>query len=255
MYFFILGGLEVRASDTRVLINASKQRAVLAALLLRVNNEVPVEELTEHVWDGRPPVAAKTTLQSYIYRLRQMLRPMAGVELATRSESYILQVDPILTDVWYFKHKVRYARERALEGDLSDSVTSLRNALAVWRGKALSGVGGAYFRQEAQYLEDERVVAQEELFSAEMALGKHRAIIPELQKLASVYQFHEMLRAQLMLALYRSGRQVEALQVYALIRRKLREDLGIEPGPELQGIYQAILEQVPATRIQLSSAH
>jgi DNA-binding SARP family transcriptional activator len=179
---------------------------------------------------------------------------MADVELVTRSTSYILQVEPAKTDVWYFKEQVNDARERAREGNLNESVLSLRSGLSVWRGKPLTGVSGDYFQRERQFLEDEWIVAQEELFNAEMALGKHRAILPELQKLASVHQFHETLRAQLMLALYRSGRQVDALQAYLLIQRQLREDLGIEPGLELQRLYKAILEQVPPTRITLSSS-
>jgi DNA-binding SARP family transcriptional activator len=254
LHFHILGSLEVRSSGVRVVINAPKQRAVLATLLLNVNTEVGVDRLGEYVWDGRPPVAVQTTLQSYIYRLRQRLRCLPGVGLETGSSSYTLRVDPQETDVWFFRQHVSRAHEKTRDGALSDAVGDLREALSVWRGKALAGVSGEYFTQEAQFLEDERIAAHEELFNAEITLGKHRKVVPELQKVASRYQYHETLKAQLMLALYLSGRQVEALQVYALIRRKLRDDLGIEPGPDLQKLHRAILDQVPATNIVLPAS-
>ena len=251
MYFAILGGLDIRAAGERILITAPKQRAVLATLLLDANNEVPVDRLTRYVWDGQPPVAAQTTLQSYIYRLRQLLRPMTGAELQTSSASYMLRVDPSETDVLSFKQRVAEARDQMLSSNLHDSVRSLRRALALWRGNALVGVPGRLIQQEARFLEDERIAAYEDLFTAEIALGNHRKIVPELRKLVSLHQFHEMLGAQLMLVLYRSGRQAEALQVYTLIRRGLRDKLGIEPGAELQNLHKAILDQAPATTIML----
>lgn len=252
MYFAILGSLDVRAAGARILITAPKQRAVLVTLLLDANNEVPVDRLARYAWDGHPPAAAQTTLQSYIYRLRQLLRPMTGVELQTSSASYTLQVDPSETDVLSFKQGVAEARDQALSGNLQDSVRGLRRALALWRGSALVGVPGRLIQQEARFLEDERIAAYEDLFSAEIALGNHRKIVPELRKLVSLHQFHEMLGAQLMLALYRSGRQAEALQVYRLIRHNLRDDLGIEPGAELQHLHRAILEQAPPKTIMLT---
>ncbi|GAA1770464.1 hypothetical protein GCM10009681_47330 [Luedemannella helvata] len=212
-----------------------------------VNNEVPVERLIRYVWDGQPPAAAQTTLQSYIYRLRQLLKPVSGVGLETSSASYLLHVDPAQTDVWSFKQGVAEAAGLNANGELRESVRSLRAALALWRGTALVGVPGKSIQQEARLLEDERIAAYEDLFSTEILLGNHRTIVPELRKVVSRYQYHETLRAQLMVALYRAGRQAEALQVYAVIRRKLREDLGIDPGPELQELHKSILEQVPGT--------
>jgi DNA-binding SARP family transcriptional activator len=253
LYFSILGSLEVRTSGARVLISAPKQRAVLVTLLLDANNEVPIDRLTRFVWDGHPPVAAQTTLQSYIYRLRLLLRPVAGVELNTRSASYMLQVDPAETDLWSFRQRVAEAREQALGGDPRHAALRLREAVAMWRGSALTGVPGKLLQQEALFLEDERTAAYEDLFSLELALGDHRRIVPELKKLVSSHHMHETLRAQLMLALYRSGRQAEALQVYGHFRRRLREDLGIEPGLELQELHRAILMQAPSTTISLPS--
>jgi DNA-binding SARP family transcriptional activator len=249
MYFFILGSLEVRSSGKRISITAPKQRAVLAALLLGANNEVPIDQLIRFVWDSRPPATAQTTLQSYIYRLRLLLSPLTGVELKTNIDSYMLDAGHGYTDLWYFREQVEEARRKAQLGELSDSVTSLRTALSVWRGNSLSGIPGEAIQQEARVLDGERIAAYEELFSAEIFLGNARQIIPELHKVVSVYPFHEVFRAQLMLALYASGRQAEALQNYALIRRRLRDRLGIEPGQELQELHRSILEQVPASKI------
>jgi DNA-binding SARP family transcriptional activator len=248
VHFAILGSLEVRSSEARIAINAPKQRAVLATLLLSVNSEVGVDRLAKYVWDGRPPSALQTTLQSYIYRLRQRLRVLPGVQLETGPSSYTLCVDPAETDVWYFRQRVNEAHTQVHNGQLRAAAAQLRAATAVWRGAALAGVPGDSFRQEAQFLEDERVAAYEDLFGIEMAVGEHRKIVPELLKVASAYEYHEPLKALLMQALYLSGRQAEALHVYAGVRRRLRADLGIEPGPELQGLQQAILEQAPAER-------
>lgn len=251
MYFFILGSLEVKSPEERIPITAPKQRAVLAALLLGANNEVPIAQLIHFVWDSRPPATAQTTLQSYIYRLRQLLRPLTGIGLRTNIDSYMLDASYGDTDLWYFRQQVSEARKKAQTGELGDSVVNLRDALSVWRGNSLSGIPGEAIRQEARVLDGERIAAYEELFSTEIYLGNARKIIPELHKIVSVYHFHEVFRAQLMLALYASGRQAEALQSYAVIRRQLRDKLGIEPGHELQELHRSILEQVPASRITL----
>jgi DNA-binding SARP family transcriptional activator len=253
MHFSILGSLEVSAAGERITITAPKQRAVLVTLLLEANNDVPVDRLAQYVWDGGPPAAAQTTLQSYIYRLRRLLCRMPDAEILTSSVGYVLQVDPAATDVWSFRQRVIDARDRAVGGDLAHSVRGLREALALWRGNALAGMPGRLIQREARFLEDERIAAYEDLFNAELALGNHRTLIPELRKMVSLHPFHETLRAQLMLALYQSGRQAEALHVFAAARRKLREDLGIEPGPELQALHKAVLQQVPAAAIVLPS--
>jgi len=249
MHFHILGSLDVLWNKQRIPINAPKQRAVLTALLLSANTEVPVDRIVRYVWNGRPPLTAQTTIQSYIYRLRQLLRPLPGVGLKTSTDSYLLSVDPADIDLWHFRHIADEAREKAQLGDSRGAAAGLRNAIAIWRGNALAGVPGEAIQQEARLLEGERITAYEDLFSNEIAQGNYRQIIPELQKAVTGYQFHEALRAQLMLAFYASGRQAEALQQYAIIRKRLREDLGIEPGLEIQELHKAILAQVPTTEL------
>ncbi|GAA3199936.1 BTAD domain-containing putative transcriptional regulator [Dactylosporangium siamense] len=249
MHFFILGSLEVGSADRRIRITAPKQRAVLAGLLLGANHEVPLDQLIRFAWDGRPPATAHTTLQSYIYRLRQLLRPLPGVALRTNIDSYVLDVRHDDTDLWYFRGQVEEARALARLGKLAESAEGLRRAMAVWRGGSLSGIPGETVAQEARVIDGERISAYEELFDTEILLGRARQIIPELHKVVSNYAYHEVFRAQLMLALYASGRQAEALQNYALIRRRLRDTLGIEPGQELQELHRSILSQVPAAEI------
>jgi DNA-binding SARP family transcriptional activator len=250
--FLILGNLEVRSAEGIIPITAPKQRTVLAALLLGANNEVAIDQLIHFVWDGRPPATAQTTLQSYIYRLRQLLRPLPDTELRTNIDSYRLESPLGETDLWFFRERVEMARREADHGDLAASVISLREALSVWRGRSLAGIPGEAIAEEARMLDGERIAAYEELFGAEIALGNTRQIIPELHRVASAYHFHEIFQAQLMLALYCAGRQAEALQNYAGIRRRMRDNLGIEPGQELQRLQRSILEQVPASKIALT---
>jgi DNA-binding SARP family transcriptional activator len=251
MHFFILGSLEVKAPGTRIQITAPKQRAVLAALLLAANSEVPTDQLIRFVWDSRPPATGQTTLQSYIYRLRQLLRPLPTAELKTNIDSYKLEVPRTDTDLWCFRDKLANARAKALHGELAESVAGMREALSIWRGNSLAGVPGETIQQEAQVLDAERLTAYEDLFGTEIYLGNTRQIIPELHKIVSVYPYHEALRAQLMLTLYASGRQAEALENYIHIRRRLRDKLGIDPGHGLQQLHRAILEQIPPAKITL----
>jgi DNA-binding SARP family transcriptional activator len=203
------------------------------------------------VWGGKPPIAARTTLHSYIYRLRRLLIPIPDAELLTYSSGYALRVDPQQIDLGAFRAKVAAARIRSRAGDTAGAIAGFRDALALWRGRALAGIPGDYLGQEARLLEGERLAAADELYAGEIALGNHRDIVPDLQKLTAAYPFHEGLQAQLILALYRAGRQAEALQTYSLIRRRLRDELGIEPGHELRALHRSVLGQVPAGEIEL----
>jgi DNA-binding SARP family transcriptional activator len=251
--FFILGPIEARSAGRRISVTAPKQQAVLAALVLEANRFLSVDRLAEYVWDGSPPTSAASTLQAYVYRLRQLLSPMREATLRTSAAGYALEVDDTDIDLTRFHRHVDDAREMVADGDPAAAVAEFRRALSLWRGPALAGVPGEALQQEAQFLEGERIAAQEDLMGAELALGNHRRVVPELLKLVAKQPFREALSAQLMVALYRSGRQAEALEAYALTRRRLREELGIEPGAELQELQKAILGHVPAARIPLPS--
>lgn len=249
--FGILGSLDIRLSGKRVVITAPKQQAVLASLLLDVNEFVSVDCLADYVWSGRPPSAYRTTLQAYVYRLRQLIGRTPGVELATGSAGYMLEVDPVAIDLRVFRQRVHMGRELVRSGDVNGAAQELRGALSVWRGNALSGVPGELLQQEARFLESERLAVYEELLSLEISLANHRRIIPELAKLVNSHPLRETLAAQFMLALYRSGMQAEALQSYAVARGRLREELGIEPGVELQGLHKGVLSRIPAEEIPI----
>jgi DNA-binding SARP family transcriptional activator len=253
MNFSILGALEVKYSAGRIHITAPKQKGVLVALLLDADHEVSNERLVDFVWDGRPPTAAQTTLQSYVYRLRQLLSPMSGVNLQSSTSGYAIELGSCVLDLRFFQRRVAEAHEWIQNGSKLSAVMAFRKGLSVWRGNALAGVPGELLRREALLLENERIAAYEELMNLELELGNHRRVIPELHKIVAEYPFHEVFTAQLMLALYRSGRQAEALQNYGVIRRRLRDELGIEPGVELQQLQKAILEHVPALEITLVS--
>ncbi|MFI5916395.1 BTAD domain-containing putative transcriptional regulator [Dactylosporangium sp. NPDC051541] len=254
MQFNILGSLQIGSPEQPVQITAPKQRAVLAALLLANNTDVSTDQLIQHTWDHHPPTTAQTTLQSYIYRLRQLLRPLPNTTLHTNTDSYALHTDAEDIDLHHFRKLAEQARSDNHHGRHQHATEHLRLALKLWRGNALTGIPGTTTAQEATIINNERTAAYEELFDTEITLGNTRHIIPELTKLTTTHPYHETFRAQLILALYASGRQAEALQHYALIRRRLRDNLGIEPGPELQQLHRHILEHRPPTNIAVANA-
>lgn len=241
LHFAILGSLEIRTADQNIRITAPKQRAVLAALLLNPNHDVTTDQLIRYTWDHRPPATAQTTIQSYIYRLRQLLKPIPDVTLQTNIDSYALHADPDTIDLHHFHQHICDAGVHAETGELQAAATNLRRALGLWRGNALTGIPGDTITQQATILNNERITAYEELFDTEITLGHARSIISELHKTVANHPYHELFRAQLMHALYASGRQTEALQHYAHFRRRLRDTLGIEPGAELQHLHRAVL--------------
>jgi DNA-binding SARP family transcriptional activator len=253
MQFLILGALEVRDGGRLIHITAPKVRAVLAALLLNVNGFVAVDHLAEYVWDGPAPEGYRATLRTYVYRLRQHLAGLPAVALNTDTAGYRLQVGSDSVDATRFRALVGRAREMVRAGDLECAATELRQALAICRGRTLANLRGELLQQEAQFIDRERLAAYEEHISIEIALGNHRQVIPELAKLVVAHPFREVLTAQLMVALYRSGQQVEALQRYALTRHRLRKELGIEPGAELQMLQHAILGRTPPDGLTVPS--
>lgn len=254
MEFEILGALQVKASGREIPVTAPKQQAALAALLLSANCAVSADEMVEHLWSGQPPAAARSTLQAYIHRLRQLLSGMPGeVRLSTSTAGYTLELGSARLDLRIFHERVGEARHLAAAGDLSDAAVLLRGALSLWRGAALAGVPGDFIQEEARFLDAERIAAHEELLHLEMRVGNHQRIIPELIKLCNAHPFREAITAQLMVCLYRCGRQAEALRTFSQSRKRLREELGIEPGVDLQELQKAILTRVPVDQITLRS--
>jgi eukaryotic-like serine/threonine-protein kinase len=227
MEFRILGPLEVRAEGGRTLDLAGKQRALLAVLLLNANEAVSTDRLIEDLWDGDPPETAGKALQVYVSQLRKLL---GKDRLETRAPGYLLRVESEELDASRFQRLQE-------EGKLQE-------ALALWRGSPLSDFADERFAQtEIARLEELRLTCVEERIDQDLAKGRHADLVGELEALVAANPLRERLRAQLMLALYRSRRQAEALEAYQASRRALVEELGIDPSPELQDLERRILQQ------------
>jgi DNA-binding SARP family transcriptional activator/streptogramin lyase/ABC-type branched-subunit amino acid transport system substrate-binding protein len=244
--FRILGPLEVREGEREVPLGRGKQRALLALLLLHRNEAISTDRIVDELWGERPPPTAAKIVQNHVLQLRRALEngDSAGADLVTRGHGYLLRVEPGKLDLEAFEQLVE-AGERALgAGDPTKAAATLSEALTLWRGPALADFAYEPFAQTAiARLEEQRLAALERRIEADLALGRHAEVVGELKELVSAHPLREGLRAQLMLALYRSGRQAEALEVYQDARRALVEELGIDPSPALQELEQAILRQ------------
>jgi YVTN family beta-propeller protein len=243
MQFRILGSLEVAKDGRPIALGGTRQRAVLAILLLHRREVVSVDRLVDELWGERSPGTATKTVQVYVSRLRKELGE--GV-LLTRGGGYMLDIEPEQLDAARFERLAQEGRQALERGELSGARDLLGDALDLWRGPALGDLAYEEFAQGAVARLDElRQATLEERIEADLALGRHSALIPELETLAREHPTRERLRAQLMLALYRSGRQADALASYQDARRSFAEQLGLEPTRELQDLEQAILRQDP----------
>jgi DNA-binding SARP family transcriptional activator len=242
MEFRILGPLEVYAAGQTVPLGGAKQRALLAVLLLNANHVVSVDRLIDELWGDRPPATAAHTIQVYVSQLRKALA--AEDVLVTRSPGYLLRAEAGSLDLHRFESMLEDGRRALGEGDPDAAARRLREALGLWRGDALADFSFEPFAQAAiGRLEDLRLAAVEDRIEADLALGRHADVIGELDALIHTHPLRERPRAQAMLALYRAGRQAEALQAYQDARRVLVEELGIDPSPALQELEKAILNQ------------
>jgi DNA-binding SARP family transcriptional activator/streptogramin lyase len=235
----ILGPIEVRKDGREIAIGGSKPRALLAVLLLHPNEVVSRERLIDELWDTSPPETATAALQVHVSQLRKALGNDA---IVTRAPGYLIRVDDGQLDRGRFEHLVETARDK----DAAEAAEALREALELWRGPPLADVDDAVARPARGQLEEQRLSALERRIDAELELGRHAELVPELEALVRGSPLREHRRAQLMLALYRSGRQAEALDVYSKGRRQLADELGLEPGEELRRLEKAILDHDPA---------
>jgi DNA-binding SARP family transcriptional activator len=235
--FRILGPLEVVEGDRSVQLGGRNQRALLTLLLLRANETVSTERLVDDLWGEHPPRTATTSLQNAVSQLRKLLGPDC---LRTRAPGYLLEVAPEQLDLTRFERLVRDARS----AEPADRARLLREALALWRGPVLADAELEDFAQaEIRRLEDLRLGVLEDRIAADLEFDVDAELVAELELLVGRHPLRERLRSQLMLALYRTGRQADALNAYHDARRTLVDDLGIEPGPELQALYGSILRQ------------
>jgi len=242
--FRILGSLEVSRNGRDMPLGGTRQRALLAILLLHRGEAVSPDRLIDELWGERPPDTATKTVQVYISRLRKLLGSEA---LLTRGGGYLLDVQPEQIDAHRFERLADEGRRKREAGDAPAAGERLKEALDLWRGPPLADLSYEQFAQpEIARLEELRLATIEERVEAELAQGEHAGLVPELENLVREHPTRERLRGQLMLALYRSGRQVEALESYREARQALAEQLGLEPGPELRSLEQDILDQDPA---------
>ena len=241
MLEFRSGPLEVPDDDWPVRLGGPKQRAALAILLLNANRVVSVERLADDLYGGTPPVTAVTQVQRQVSDLRKLLGAAA---IETRSPGYLVHVEPGRLDLERFERWTGEGVQALARSDAQGASELFRRALELWRGAPLADLAYEEFAQTAiARLDELRLGALEQRFDAELALGRHGPLLAELEALVWNYPLRERLRGQLMLALYRAGRQAEALEVYRRTRETLVEEFGIEPSKSLHELERRILTQ------------
>ncbi|MGH8991825.1 MAG: BTAD domain-containing putative transcriptional regulator [Acidimicrobiia bacterium] len=250
--FRLLGTIEVAAGDRAVEIGSLKQRCLLASLLLRLNHPVPVDVLVEDLWGGEPPASVQATLQSLVSRLKRALETAGageegdGPRLRGRDGGYVLEAGPDAVDAHRFDRLVGEGRRALAAGEAEVAAERFEAALALWRGPALGELSDRSFaRLEAHRLDEARLGAVEDLVEAHLALGRAEEALALLKTHVGRHPLRERPWGQMMLALYRLGRQADALRAYQQVRRALVEELGVEPTPDLRRLEEQILRQAP----------
>ncbi len=247
--FSLLGPVEAHRDGVRVPLGGPKQRAVLAVLLLNANRTVQVSQIVDGVWGERPPQRAVNTVQVYVSALRRALEPRppgdpADRLLTTRGTGYMLRADERSLDLLEFLAAAADGRRASSEGRHADAAARLRHALGLWRGRALADVADEPFAEaELAALEETRLATVEARAAADLAAGRDAELIAELRTLVAEHPLRERFRGLLAEALYRAGRQADALEVFRDARAVLAEELGVDPSPELQALERTILNQ------------
>lgn len=248
--FRVLGPLEVGDPGSSVRIPVGRQQTVLAALLLEANRIVGTDQLVDTIWADDPPETARTQVQICVSRLRKTFAEEGlDARVVNRPPGYLLEVDEDSIDLYIFNRQVGRARVLVKEGRAAEAADLLRRATALWRGPSLGGIPGRLLRSKAIRLDEERLTAVETYIGLELDLGRHHQLIGELGRLVDENPLREQLRERLMLALYRSGRQAEALEAYRAARSLLMEEMGLEPGESLRLLETAILCSDPALNL------
>lgn len=249
--FGILGPLRAWRGDHALSLGPGKQRAVLAVLLIEANRPVSPARIVEAVWRNDPPANGTNVVQKYVAGLRQVLEPdrpprSSGRLLSLTEAGYRLSVAPGHLDAEAFDERVRRARLRAAEGRYDAAVEDVEAALQLWQAEPLAGLDGPVFASARDRFREWHAAALELWVDLHLKLGRHDSVLPDLGRLVADYPLRERLRYLQMLALYRCGRQAEALAAYRDIRERLVEEIGIEPGDSLQQLHQQILGADPA---------
>ncbi|MFG3207870.1 BTAD domain-containing putative transcriptional regulator [Streptomyces sp. NPDC048192] len=263
----VLGALDVRENGVSIAPTAPKPRQVLALLALHADRVVPVASLIEELWSGRPPRSARTTLQTYVLQLRELIaaalardpgqqdgaggqRRTAKEVLLTLPGGYLLSSGGGTIDVREFERLAGLGYRAMDAGDFAGASRTLAAALDLWSGSAFADVHtGTQLAMEAKRLDESRLCALDQRIEADLRLGRHREVLAELTVLTSRYRTHENLHAQFMIALHRSGRRGEALNAYLQLRTTLGRELGLEPSPRLRRLQHSILMSGPETAL------
>lgn len=251
----LLGPLTVTCNGISRIPTAQKPRKVLALLLMESNRPVSVESLIEELWKGDSPVSAMTTLQTYVLRLRKALAGMLGVSPANVAEDYLVtepggycfRAGSAKLDLVDFDEKISAGRSALACGAVQQAAGLFREGLGLWRGPALSDIRcGSVLSIHRGRLEEQRLAVLEQRIETDLRLGRHRAVVGELTELVARNQTNETLVALSMIALHRSGRRAQALDVFQQLRSFLVSNLGIDPSPKLHRLQRAILNSDPA---------
>jgi len=245
--FSLLGPLEVTRGGRRVPITALRHLTTLAALALQANRTVSTAQLTAAVWGADPPATAANQIAICVLALRRALGRAAGM-IETRPRGYLLNVPPGATDLDRVEAMVDAGRALEQAGRPAAAVTELRTALDLWRGPVLCGITSPELQPEIAGWEERRLGLTEEVYSLELRLDRHDGVVAELAAFAGAHPLRERPRGLLMLALYRTGRQAEALGVFRETSRLLSEELGLRPSAELRALERSILNQDPRLR-------
>lgn len=240
----ILGPLQLIGSDGPIYLRGRRQRVVLATLVLHANRMTTLEQLIDAAWGRDSPRTCRTQVQATISGLRRLFASIdASARIVTRDPGYVLQVNRDLVDSHVFGQRVQAAKTHELDGDHQQAVAELRSALSLWRGPALADISDGTVRLAAGRLDELRIMAEVDRIGIELRLGRHVEVIPDLRALVEAHPLREELYRDLMLALYRSGRQFEALDTFRRARRTLVEEIGVEPSEELRGLERAVLRR------------
>jgi DNA-binding SARP family transcriptional activator len=247
--FLVLGSMELRTPVHTVRVRGLMQQTLLATFLAEADKLIPVDALTEELWGTTPPAKSENALQAQISRLRRSLARLEPdrkePRVITRASGYQFSVHWSELDAWTFQHTVDAIRARA-GADRKRDVAELRAALALWRGPVFGGLAaGSICQTAATKYEESRTAALGLLYELELDLGRHATIVPELTELLAQNPMYEQFCRLLMVALYRTGRQIDALNVYRRVRRRLADEFGMEPSPLLRRYEEAILNHDP----------
>lgn len=247
--FSLLGAMEIYGNHGKLSIGPRKQQVLLATLICQANRVVPVTDLVDVLWGDVPPRTAEKVIQVYVHGLRKALMEglgQKGDRITFVRPGYMLHSDPEEIDANNFDRNSKDGFALLAQGDYQAALCRLRQALQIWRGPALLGLTEPLFlSQSADSLNERFFATLGARIDAELCLGRHAWLVHELTQLVSDHPYRERFRGQLMVALYRSGQQSEALATYQSLRRMLIEDLGVEPHRDLRELHQAILHQKP----------